>query len=62
MHDDPVLETNHFDGNLEEPPLHPNFEMLHQMWDGVQDLQNRMQGRVQRIEENLSNLTLDMNR
>ena len=67
MHDHLVLGTNHSDGGFEELPLHSNSEIIHQMWDGVQDLQNRMQGiedmqgRVQRIEDNLSNLTLDMN-
>ncbi|QCE00247.1 hypothetical protein DEO72_LG7g1535 [Vigna unguiculata] len=68
VHDHPVQGTNHFDGDFEDPPLHSNSEIIHQMWDGVQDLQNRMQGiedmqgHVQRIEDNLSNLTLDMNR
>jgi len=44
MHDHLVLETNHSDGDFEEPPFHSNSEIIHQMWD------------------NLSNLTLDMNR
>ncbi|QCD92698.1 hypothetical protein DEO72_LG5g766 [Vigna unguiculata] len=68
VHDHPVQGTNHSNGDFEDPPLHSNSKIIHQMWDGVQDLQNRMQGiedmqgRVQRIEDNLSNWTLDMNR
>ncbi|KOM29905.1 hypothetical protein LR48_Vigan831s002300 [Vigna angularis] len=49
------------------PPLY-NANMITQMWEGVQDLRHRMQGmeqmevRVQRIEDNLANISLDMNR
>ncbi|KOM39609.1 hypothetical protein LR48_Vigan03g299100 [Vigna angularis] len=53
---------------LQPPPPLSNANMINQMWEGVQDLRHRMQGmeqmqvRVQRIEDNLANLSLDMNR
>ncbi|KOM29681.1 hypothetical protein LR48_Vigan743s001400 [Vigna angularis] len=53
---------------MQPPPPLSNANMITQMWEGVQDLRNRMQGmeqmqvRVQRIEDNLANLSLDMNR
>ncbi|WVZ15112.1 hypothetical protein V8G54_012678 [Vigna mungo] len=53
---------------VQPPPEYSNPNMMNQIWEGVQDLQQRMQGmeqmqgRVQRIEDNLANLSLDMNR
>ncbi|KAG2371032.1 uncharacterized protein HKW66_Vig0212060 [Vigna angularis] len=53
---------------VQPPPPLSNANMITQMWEGVQDLRHRMQGmeqmqvRVQRIEDNLANLSLDMNR
>ncbi|BAT99379.1 hypothetical protein VIGAN_10080400 [Vigna angularis var. angularis] len=53
---------------VQPPPPLSNANMINQMWEGVQDLRHRMQGmeqmqvRVQRIEDNLANLSLDMNR
>ena len=53
---------------MQPPPEYSNPNMMNQIWEGVQDLQQRMQGmeqmqgRVQRIEDNLANLSLDMNR
>ncbi|KOM42055.1 hypothetical protein LR48_Vigan04g225300 [Vigna angularis] len=52
---------------VQPPPALSNANMITQMWEGVQDLRHRMQGmeqmqvRVQRIEDNLANLSLDMN-
>ncbi|KOM56869.1 hypothetical protein LR48_Vigan10g276100 [Vigna angularis] len=54
--------------NPVQPPLPlSNPNMMTQMWEGVQDLRHimhmeQMQVRVQRIEDNLANLSLDMNR
>ena len=68
MHDDHVLGVDHSTRNFEEPPFNSNSHMLSQVCNEVQDLKNRMQGMedmlgcVQGIEENLSNLTLDINR
>ncbi|WVZ16965.1 hypothetical protein V8G54_009947 [Vigna mungo] len=53
---------------VQPPPEYSNPNMMNQIWEGVQDLQQRMQGmeqmqgRVQHIEDNLANLSLDMNR
>ncbi|KOM56754.1 hypothetical protein LR48_Vigan10g264600 [Vigna angularis] len=61
-------QPNHHDNPVQPPPPLSNPNMMTQMWEGVQDLQHRMQGmeqmqvRVQRIEDNLANISLDMNR
>ncbi|KAG2400087.1 uncharacterized protein HKW66_Vig0100590 [Vigna angularis] len=67
--DDEEEEQPQHDANpVQPPPDQSNPNMITQIWEGVQDLQHRMQGmeqmqgRVQRIEDNLANLSLDMNR
>jgi len=68
LHDEHGIQPDHSIGNHEEPPFQLHSHMLNRVWDGVQDLQNRMQGMedlqgcVHGIEENLFNLTLDVNR
>ncbi|KOM48383.1 hypothetical protein LR48_Vigan07g208700 [Vigna angularis] len=61
-------QTDHHEYPVQPPPPPANPNIITQMWQGVQDLQHRMQGmeqmqvRVQHIEDNLANLSLDMNR
>ncbi|WVY92080.1 hypothetical protein V8G54_037594 [Vigna mungo] len=61
-------QTQHDDNPVQPPPDLSNPNMMTQIWEGVQDLQHRMQGmeqmqgQVQRIKDNLANLSLDMNR
>ncbi|KOM28424.1 hypothetical protein LR48_Vigan543s001200 [Vigna angularis] len=69
LDDDEEEDQSHPHQNpMQPPPPLSNANMITQMWDGVQDLRHRMQGmeqmqvRVQRIEDNLANLSLDMNR
>ncbi|KOM34897.1 hypothetical protein LR48_Vigan02g104700 [Vigna angularis] len=66
--DEEVEQPDHQDNLVQPPPPLSNPNMMTQMWEGVQDLQHRMQGmeqmqvRVECIEDNLANLSLDMNR
>ncbi|WVZ06608.1 hypothetical protein V8G54_019954 [Vigna mungo] len=66
--DEEEEQPQHDDNPVQPPPDLSNSNMMTQIWEGVQDLQHRMQGmeqmqgRVQRIEDNLANLSLDMNR
>ncbi|BAU02153.1 hypothetical protein VIGAN_11159500 [Vigna angularis var. angularis] len=61
-------QVDHHEYLVQPPPPPRNPNMMIEMWQGVQDLQHRMQGmeqmqvRVQHIEDNLANLSLDMNR
>ncbi|WVZ23377.1 hypothetical protein V8G54_001921 [Vigna mungo] len=66
--DDDKEQPHHHENPVQPPPYLSNPNMMTQMSKGVQDLQQRMQGmeqmqvRIQRIEDNLTNLSLDMNR
>ncbi|KOM41690.1 hypothetical protein LR48_Vigan04g188800 [Vigna angularis] len=67
--DDEDEEQPHHHENPVQPPLQlSNPNMMTQIWEGVQDLQHRMddmeqmQVQVQCIEDNLANLSFDMNR
>lgn len=43
-HEDPIVRGQHHDGHFQHPPNLSNSDMKTQMWEGVQHLQNRMQG------------------
>ncbi|XP_052726056.1 uncharacterized protein LOC128194456 [Vigna angularis] len=66
--DEEEEQPDHHENPVQSPRPLSNPNMINQMWEGVQDLRHKMQGmelmqvRVQRIEDNLANLSLDMNR
>ncbi|WVY89989.1 hypothetical protein V8G54_035503 [Vigna mungo] len=61
-------QAHHHENHVQPPPHLSNPNMMTQMWEGVQDLQHKMQGmkqmqvQIQRIENNLANLSFDTNR
>ncbi|WVY97730.1 hypothetical protein V8G54_029881 [Vigna mungo] len=52
-------QPQHHDNPVQPPPDLSNPNMMTQMWEGCME---QIQVRVQRIEDNLANLSLDMNR